>query len=368
MRSAGRVTCGLECVFSANAGRHADTGSTLTQREAGPRRLPVAPSKAFHNTAATMAEPTASQIPGAMRVTFGQVRGFVTVASTGSFTQAAEVLHLSQPALTTRIRQLEEALDLRLFDRNTRSVALSDAGRMLLPIFLRLVGDLEGAVLKAHERSKRANSIIRLACLPSCAATLLPELISRFRAQVPEATFVVEDAINSQIRTLVRDGQVDFGIGAWEGEELDLQFDDLFADNLQAVFPPGHPLGALGQICVSDLTHYPLILINRGSSIRCAVDEAFAAWGISAAPACEVTYMSTAVALVQAGLGVAILPSTAVEVRSEGIETRAVQDRAFVRRLGLVRRKSAALRTVVQRFVDSVMTHSTTPPPRVSEA
>jgi DNA-binding transcriptional LysR family regulator len=290
-----------------------------------------------------------------MRVTFGQVRGFVTVASTGSFTQAAEVLHLSQPALTTRIRQLEEALDLRLFDRNTRSVELSDAGRMLLPIFLRLVGELEGAVLKAREQSKRANSIIRLACLPSCAATLLPEVISRFRAEFPDATFVVEDAINSQIRALVRDGNVDFGIGAFEGEEIDLAFDDLFADNLQAVFSPGHPLSKVEHVTVNDLTQHPLILINRGSSIRQAVDEAFAAWGVSPAPACEVNYMSTAVALVRAGLGVAILPSTAVELRAGDIVTRPVEDSMFVRRLVLVRRKSAAMRTIVQRFIDSVL-------------
>jgi DNA-binding transcriptional LysR family regulator len=305
-----------------------------------------------------MTEPSASQILGAMRVTFGQVRGFVTVASTGSFTQAAEVLHLSQPALTTRIRQLEEALDLRLFDRTTRSVELSDAGRTLLPIFLRLVADMESAVSQARERAKRANNIIRLACLPSCAATLLPELISRFRVQHPQATFVVDDAINSRIRTLVRDGQVDFGIGAYEGEDLDLSFDDLFADNLQAVFPPGHPLDAVERLTVGDLTAHPLILINRGSSIRTAVDQAFAAWGISAAPACEVTYMSTAVALVRAGLGVAILPSTAVEIRSAGIVARPVEGDAFVRRLVLVRRKSAGLRNIVQRFIDTVIARS----------
>jgi DNA-binding transcriptional LysR family regulator len=319
----------------------------------------IASLVAIANTGATMSEePCDSQILGAMRVTFGQVRGFVTVASTGSFTQAAEVLHLSQPALTTRIRQLEEALDLRLFDRNTRSVQLSDAGRMLLPIFLRLVGDLEGAVLKARERSKRANSTIRLACLPSCAATLLPELISRFRARFPDASFVVEDAINSQIRTLVRDGQVDFGIGAFEGDELDLAFDELFVDNLQVVFPPGHPLERTPRVTVAEVTQYPLILINRGSSIRQAVEQAFAASGFSAAPACEVTYMSTAVALVQAGLGVAILPSTAVEVRSPGIAARPVEDHSFVRRLVLVRRKSAAVRTVVQQFIDSIVAHS----------
>jgi DNA-binding transcriptional LysR family regulator len=302
-----------------------------------------------------MTEPSASQILGAMRVTFGQVRGFVTVASTGSFTQAAEVLHLSQPALTTRIRQLEEALDLRLFDRNTRSVELSEAGRMLLPIFLRLVGELEGAVLKAREQSKRANSIIRLACLPSCAASLLPLVVSRFREEYPEATFVVEDAINSQVRALVRDGHVDFGIGAFEGDEVDLVFDDLFADNLQAVFPPGHPLDGVKPVTVHELTQHPLILINRGSSIRQAVDEAFAAWGVSAMPACEVTYMSTAVALVRSGLGVAILPSTAVELRANDIIARPVEDNLFVRRLVLVRRKSAAVRSIVQRFIDRIV-------------
>jgi DNA-binding transcriptional LysR family regulator len=217
------------------------------------------------------------------------------------------------------------------------------------------VGDLEGAVLKARERANRANSIIRLACLPSCAATRLPELIKQFRLQYPEASFVVEDALNDQIRTLVRDGQVDFGIGAYEGDDIDLDFDDLFADNLQAVFSPGHALEGLERIRVNDLTQHPLILINRGSSIRQAVDQAFAAWGFSAAPACEVTYMSTAIALVQAGLGVAILPSTAVELRSSGIAVRPVDDTAFVRRIGLVRRKSAAVRTIVQRFIDILM-------------
>ena len=79
-----------------------------------------------------MQEPDHPLTFGRMRITFEQVRSFVTVASTSSFTQAAEVLHLSQPALTTRIRQLEDALELRLFDRNTRSVELSDEGRMLL--------------------------------------------------------------------------------------------------------------------------------------------------------------------------------------------------------------------------------------------
>jgi DNA-binding transcriptional LysR family regulator len=305
-----------------------------------------------------MADIGGCRLGEAMRITFSQVRGFVTVASTGSFTRAAEVLHLSQPALTTRIRQLEEALDLRLFDRNTRSVELTDVGRELLPIFLRLVSDLEGAVVNAREHAKRANGIIRFACLPSCAATLVPDLISRFQAERPEASFVVEDAINARVRTLVREGHVDFGICAYEGEEPDLLFEDLFEDNLQLVYPPGHPLAERPRIGVVELMGHPLILMNRGSSVRQVVDEAFAASGLTAAPACEVTYMSTAVALVTAGLGVAILPSTAVEVRSPGVVARPLDDPAFSRRLSLVRRRAGSVRRIVDAFIVRLLEHT----------
>jgi len=290
-----------------------------------------------------------------MRITFSQIRGFVTVASTGSFTRAADVLHLSQPALTTRIRQLEDALDLRLLNRNTRSLELTDAGKELLPIFRRLVGDLEGAIMNARGHSRKTNAMIRLACLPSCAATLLPDLISKFQAKRPEATFVVQDAVNSQIRTLVREGHVDFGICVYEGEEPDLVFEELFEDDLNVVYRPGHPLHAAKRVTMAELTQYPLILINRGSSIRDAVEKAFAAGGLSVSPACEVTYMSTAVALVQAGMGIAILPSTAIEVRSAGILARRVDDSCFVRKLALVRRKSATLSKVVQQFAELVI-------------
>lgn len=293
--------------------------------------------------------------PGdAMRVTFSQVRGFVTVASTGSFTRAAAVLHLSQSALTTRIRQLEEALGLRLFDRNTRSVDLTDSGRQLLPIFLRLVGDLEDAVINAREHARRANGIVRVACLPSCAATLMPDLIAQFRALRPEATVVVEDAIDSHVRRLVRDGEVDFGICAFQ-EEPGLHFEDLFEDRLQVVHRPHDAIGKMSRVTVADLSRHPLILMKRGTSVRRVVEEAFAAAGCSPAQAYEVSCMSTAVALVQAGLGLALLPSTALEMRTRGVQARPVNDAAFGRRLVLVRRRSASLRRIAQAFAESLL-------------
>ncbi|USQ98241.1 LysR family transcriptional regulator [Caulobacter sp. RL271] len=290
-----------------------------------------------------------------MHITLGQIRAFVTVASTNSFTRAAEVLALSQPALTNRVRQFEEALGLRLFDRNTRSVELTHVGRELLPIFLRTITEFEGAVVNARDFVSKTKGLVRLACLPSCAATMLPELIARFQLDHPNVTFEVEDALNSAIATLVREDRVDFGIGMADANDDDLEQIKLFDDAMMLVHPEGHPVADAPTISVETLATYPLILMNRGSSVRDLVDGAFIAAGRTATPACQVRYMSTAVALVRAGLGLAILPSTAVEFRSQAnVRARRIQDPAFTRTIVLMRRRHSPVRPVVQTFIDSI--------------
>jgi DNA-binding transcriptional LysR family regulator len=290
-----------------------------------------------------------------MHISLGQIRAFVTVASTSSFTRAAEVLGLSQPALTNRIRQFEDSLGLRLFDRSTRSVELTHVGRELLPIFLRLVTEFEGAVVNARDFVSRAKGVVRLACLPSCAATLLPDLIARFQIDHPNVTFEVEDALNSAIATLVREDRVDFGIGMADGAAADLEQVKLFDDALTVVYPEGHPVADVADITVETLAAYPLILMNRGSSVRDLVDAAFIAAGKTATPACQVRYMTTAVALVRAGLGLAILPSTAVEIRTQArIAARPITAPAFTRTIVLLRRRNSPVRPVVEAFIDRV--------------
>jgi len=290
-----------------------------------------------------------------MHISLGQIRAFVTVASTRSFTRAAEVLALSQPALTNRVRQFEEALGLRLFDRSTRSVELTHTGRELLPIFLRLVTEFEGAVVNARDFVSKAKGVVRLACLPSCAATLLPDLIARFQLDHPNVTFEVEDALNSSIATLVREDRVDFGIGMADEADGDLEQIKLFDDALIVVHPAGHPIAEPAKVTVEALASHPLILMNRGSSVRDLVDGAFIAAGRTATPACQVRYMTTAVALVRAGLGLAILPSTAVEIRTqENVRARPIDDPAFTRTIVLMRRRHSPVRPIVQTFIDSV--------------
>src|ERR1700733_1080308 len=120
-----------------------------------------------------------------MDVTLTQIRAFLTVSRFQSFTRAAALLHISQPALTVQIRQLEESLGLRLFDRDTRHVQLTPSGRDLLPTLRRLLSEFEGVAANARDLSTKERGMVRIGCVPSIATTCLPEAIEQFRERYP---------------------------------------------------------------------------------------------------------------------------------------------------------------------------------------
>jgi DNA-binding transcriptional LysR family regulator len=252
-----------------------------------------------------------------MNVELRQLRAFIVVARFGSFTRAADLLNLSQPALTVQIRQLEQALGVRLFDRNTRTVELTRIGRELLPVLTRLLGEVDQVVTGTREMAAMKYGIVRIAALPSVAATLLPPLIARFRRKYPQIQVAVRDSVVQRINAMVRDEVVDLGIGSDFDPDADLTSVPLFEDEMRAVVPAGHPLAGKADVTPERLLDEPLILMDTDSSVRRLTDRAFADLGHLVTPAYEVTYMSTAVGLVRAGLGIALLPSTAIELELE---------------------------------------------------
>lgn len=299
-----------------------------------------------------------------MQIGIGQVRAFITVAATRNFTRASEVLGLSQPALTTRVQQLEEDLGFRLFVRNARTVDLTSTGRELLPHFRRLLNEFEMTIGDARRFASGKHGLVRIACLPSCAATLLPDWIVRFRQEAGDSPFYVRDQVNSRIAAMVRENDVDFGIAVASGDQVDLDCEELLSDQLCAVFPPSHPLASAEQITVAELAPYPLILTTQGSSVREAFERGFAAVGAAFSPVCEATYMSTSVAMVKAGLGVGVLPSTAVELRDAAILSRPIEHPAFERHVVLLRRRNAVLPPAAQRFIEIIRSSTAAPEDR----
>ncbi|MDC7789475.1 LysR family transcriptional regulator [Rhodoplanes sp. TEM] len=289
-----------------------------------------------------------------MDITLRQIRAFLTIVQTRSFTKAAALLHLSQPALTVQIRNLEAALGVRLLDRSNRAVEITRVGLELLPVLQRTLSDLDGALGDIREIGAGRRGTVRIAALPSFAASLLPQVIMSCRRDNPALGFLVRDAIASHVVAMVRSEEVDLGLtgGAVADAELDVLHQT--TDQLCLVYPESHPIGRKRRIGVRDLVELPLILTNPGTSLRDVIDAALLGVGHTPTLACEVTYMMSAVAMVRAGLGVTVLPRSAREVRVErGLRSKGIDDPAFVRPIALVKKKGRTLPPASVAFLDA---------------
>jgi DNA-binding transcriptional LysR family regulator len=291
-----------------------------------------------------------------MDLNMRQVRAFVSVAHLKSFTRAASLLHVSQPALTVQIRKLEEQLSVRLLDRNSRAVNVTRLGQELLPVFQRILAELDSVVVDTRSIAAQQHGFIRIASLPSFAAGLLPPIILNFRRSNPRMTFVVRDMIASRVNASVRSEEVDLGITGGEITDPEIEIIHSTQDRMKVVYPPKHPLGRRRTITLEDLAEFPLILMASETSVRSIVDAAFVAAGRLPTTACEPIYMMTAVAMVKAGLGVTVLPSSAKEALAEpSLRSRPIDDPALTRPVAIIKKKYRSLPPAVQLFLEEVL-------------
>jgi DNA-binding transcriptional LysR family regulator len=290
-----------------------------------------------------------------MDLNLRQVRAFVSVAHLKSFTRAASLLHLSQPALTVQIRKLEEALGARLLDRNSRTVEMTRVGRELAPVLQRVLRELDMVVVDTRELVARRHGVVRIALLPSLAAGLLPEAIARFRVSNPRVSFVVKDVIANRVVELVRSEEVDIGISGGEAAAPDIDVLHRVQDRMHVVYPVGHPVGAVETVTLDVLAAHPLVLMDPQTSVRAIVDAAFVAAGRLPVQACEATYMMTAVGMVRAGLGITILPASARELRAEAaLHSRPIDDSTFARPITLIKKAGRTLPPATLSFLDEL--------------
>ncbi|SDV48797.1 LysR family transcriptional regulator [Chitinasiproducens palmae] len=292
-----------------------------------------------------------------MDLTLRDLRAFVAVADTASFTRAAAQLHVSQPALSVQIRRLEETVGARLLDRNSRRVALSALGRDLLPALRKSLRDMEQVLLDARALSGGTTGTVRLACLPTFAASALPRLIERFGAAHPGVTFEIRDAIAQAVDAQVVDEAVDIGVTGGASAHPALEVLHRAVDRLVVVCPAEHRLAGKARVTLADIARETLVLTPRGTSVREVVDAALARSRRQPRVSCEPTYMMTAVAMVRGGLGITILPGSAREVRAEPeLVVRQIDDRQFARPIAVIKKRGRTLPPVAHAFIDALAT------------
>lgn len=242
-----------------------------------------------------------------MNVSFRQLRAFVLIAESSSFTRTAELLHLSQPALSYTIRKLEESLGLQLLARNTRMVELTPAGRHFLAQARRMLRDMEDAVRDARETLALTRGIIRLGALPTAAASFLPQAIAAFAQLHPGIEVHLRDGRAGEILGWLQSGEVEAGITSSPAEGLSLNFEPLLDDNLVLLVQEDAKRRSQWQ-------RLPYIALTPDTSIRPLADAALRHLGMQPTPVWEVAHMSSVVALVREGLGFSLLPASCASV------------------------------------------------------
>lgn len=290
-----------------------------------------------------------------MNLNLRHLEAFAAVARLRSFTKAARALHVSQPSFTVQIKQLEEELGVRLLDRNTRSVNLTKIGEELAPTVERLLRELEGVVASTRALSVKSIGSVTIAALPSVSATLLPPVIAKFREHFPGIRFGLRDAVGKRIVELTLSEEVDFGIGCIEKKESEVHFQPLFTDWMSAIFPASNHLKRKKAVQLRELASESLILTDPDSTVRHIVDQAFEALGEPVTPVQEVTYMATALGMVKAGLGVAILPSSALELEQlRTLKTIPIDHSELHRTVGLIQKPNHSLSPAAESFLQAL--------------
>jgi DNA-binding transcriptional LysR family regulator len=239
-------------------------------------------------------------------------------------------------------------------------VALTSAGRDLVPKFQRILLEFESVVADARELSTKRQGIVRLGCLPSFAATFLPDVIATFRKKNPLVSFVLRDATNGRrIMEMIRSGEIEFGITDGEPSWPDIEITELYRDQMEVIFTKSHPIGRLKRITIDDVARWPIVLLDSESNTRNFLDTVFEGIGMLVTPVCEVSYTSSAIGMVRAGLGISLLGSITVQSNNlraiPSLRSRPILDPNFVRQIGLVRKAKQALSPLSDAFAKMLL-------------
>jgi LysR family transcriptional regulator, low CO2-responsive transcriptional regulator len=285
-------------------------------------------------------------------ITFRQIRVFTEVARRLSFVRAAEALHLTPPAVTMQVKELEASLGLPLFDRQGRSVSLTTTGEYFLVYARRLLSTLKDAE-DAMARFKRVETGVLNIGLVSTAKYFVPRLLARFREEHTGVEARLQVAGNrEQLVALLHAGEVDLAIMGRPPKELATRSEPFAAHPLVFVGPPGHPLVAAEHVDPEALANHPFIVREEGSGTRKAMEDFFRAQHVAPHIAMEMSSNETIKQAVMAGMGLSFLSlhTIGLEMRHGLIDIVEVEGTPIMRTWNLVHLLSKLLSPAAEAF------------------
>ena len=289
----------------------------------------------------------------ALNFDLNDLQAFRAVAELNNFRQAAEAVHISQPAFSRRIEKLEEALGVKLLDRTTRRVSLTAVGREFARKVQLMLDELDATLLGIKGITATRMGEVTIACVPSTVYYYLSQVIRRYRERYPKIRVKVMDASANEVLAAVSRNEADFGLNFIGSQEADIVFEPLLEERFVAACRRDHPLARKRRVSWSDLAAHDFITVGKSSGNRLLIDQALA--GVPGRPQSlyEARHVTTMLGLVEAGLGVAAVPSMAMPAKDHPLLVSIPLDTPVVTRaVGLIRRRGRSLSPAAQQLYD----------------
>ncbi len=273
-----------------------------------------------------------------MKISIDDIRGFLAVSEAAGFKPAADRLGITSSALTQRIQKLEDYLGARLFDRSTRNVEPTELGRLFLPEAQRILQEFESSIARIQDVVAQRKGQVSVACLLSVASGLLPNILARFRREIPGVNVRVLDDTALRVADHLRLGRAEFGIDMLLRDDPEFDFEPVVTEPYVLACPPDHAFAAAPAITWERLAQSTYVAFGLDSGIgrQLAMSQR-----LPGEPY-EVQHLGTMLGLIQAGFGVSVVPYSAIHGHPYLVH-RPLHEPSLTRTIGIVRRKRSTL-------------------------
>ncbi|WJN57981.1 MULTISPECIES: LysR family transcriptional regulator [unclassified Pseudomonas] len=277
------------------------------------------------------------------------LNAFIAIAETGSFSEAAERLHLTQPAVSKRIAGLEQQLDVRLFDRLGREVNLTEAGRALLPRAYQILGVLDDTRRALTNLNGEVSGRLTLATSHHIGLHRLPPLLRAFTRSYPQVALDIQFLDSEVAYEEILHGRAELAVITLAPESREpVHAVPVWDDPLDFVAAPEHPLARNGAVTLADVALHPAVFPGGNTFTHHIVNNLFAAQGLTPNIGMSTNYLETIKMMVSIGLAWSVLPRTMLDEQVVRLPLPGIQ---LQRRLGYILHKERTLSNAAKAFM-----------------
>lgn len=291
-----------------------------------------------------------------LRLDLVELETFIAIVESGSFSLAAVRMHVSQPSVTARVQRLEARLRTKLLRRTTRNVEPTKDGVRLYEESVLALQGLHKLVRKFDTLADRGGHRIVVAATPMIAATTLPSIIHAYKQRYTDVRIQLLDLQYREVIEQVQSGGADLAVIALDEDSTKLRFQTLADEELVLVMPANHPLASLKEVTLEKVLQYPMMILDRYTSLMATIEEECRKRNLPVKPLSEATQLNTLLGMIDAGNGITFLPRSMAQANAR--HTRAtlhVKDVRLTRRYGIVIAKKGEPSSAAQSFISYLL-------------